>query len=227
MGKALTPAIDDEDNLRRHAARGAHAAVVAARDKARAFDDARGGAQPVLDRAYHPCPVPNPISNVKLPTTNRNVVSHHIEAPRESESIADYVSYFVVDGDELNFQNPTLAEDSVTITQPKMLMAQLKEYQVKGLTWLGNLYEQGINGILADEMGLGKVSIPSYPYILLDLSTPLPSPLTSSINLNEIRCALANDHCPDHSIHLPSRLPRRAPQSMGSIPRHCPCIDTA
>ena len=61
-----------------------------------------------------------------------------------------------VDGDELNFQNPTLAEDSVTITQPKMLMAQLKEYQLKGLTWLGNLYEQGINGILADEMGLGK-----------------------------------------------------------------------
>lgn len=39
-----------------------------------------------------------------------------------------------------------------------MLMAQLKEYQLKGLTWLGNLYEQGINGILADEMGLGKVS---------------------------------------------------------------------
>ena len=63
-----------------------------------------------------------------------------------------------MDGDELNFQNPTLAEDSVTITQPKMLMAQLKEYQLKGLTWLGNLYEQGINGILADEMGLGKVS---------------------------------------------------------------------
>jgi hypothetical protein len=41
-----------------------------------------------------------------------------------------------------------------------MLMAQLKEYQLKGLTWLGNLYEQGINGILADEMGLGKVSTP-------------------------------------------------------------------
>jgi hypothetical protein len=40
-----------------------------------------------------------------------------------------------------------------------MLMAQLKEYQLKGLTWLGNLYEQGINGILADEMGLGKVSL--------------------------------------------------------------------
>jgi DNA helicase INO80 len=27
---------------------------------------------------------------------------------------------------------------------------------LKGLRWLDNLYEQGINGILADEMGLGK-----------------------------------------------------------------------
>lgn len=33
-----------------------------------------------------------------------------------------------------------------------MLTCQLKEYQLKGLNWLANLYEQGINGILADEM---------------------------------------------------------------------------
>lgn len=38
-----------------------------------------------------------------------------------------------------------------------MLNCELKEYQLKGLNWLANLYEQGINGILADEMGLGKV----------------------------------------------------------------------
>ncbi|OAP61219.1 adenosinetriphosphatase [Fonsecaea erecta] len=44
----------------------------------------------------------------------------------------------------------------VQVSQPKMLQAQLKEYQLKGLNWLVNLYEQGINGILADEMGLGK-----------------------------------------------------------------------
>ena len=56
---------------------------------------------------------------------------------------------------EMNFQNPTgLGETD--IEQPKMLNAQLKEYQLKGLNWLVNLYEQGINGILADEMGLGK-----------------------------------------------------------------------
>ncbi|KAK8858405.1 hypothetical protein IAR55_002632 [Kwoniella newhampshirensis] len=105
---------DDEENLRRHAARGAQAAVQAARDKAKEFDA----------------------------TAKRGAA-----AAMEDDTM---------DGDELNFQNPSLGADSVTITQPKMLMAQLKEYQLKGLTWLGNLYEQGINGILADEMGLGK-----------------------------------------------------------------------
>ena len=62
-----------------------------------------------------------------------------------------------MDSDELNFQNPTSLSGPLTVTQPKMLMAQLKEYQLKGLNWLATLYEQGINGILADEMGLGKV----------------------------------------------------------------------
>ncbi|KAI8454917.1 adenosinetriphosphatase [Phakopsora pachyrhizi] len=60
-----------------------------------------------------------------------------------------------IDRDDLNFQNPTMAGD-IQVKQPKMLMAELKEYQLKGLNWLANLYEQGINGILADEMGLGK-----------------------------------------------------------------------
>jgi len=59
------------------------------------------------------------------------------------------------DNSDMNFQDPTMAGD-VQVSQPKMLQAQLKEYQLKGLNWLVNLYEQGINGILADEMGLGK-----------------------------------------------------------------------
>ena len=59
------------------------------------------------------------------------------------------------DEGELNFQDPTSFGD-VDVKQPRMLTCQLKEYQLKGLNWLVNLYEQGINGILADEMGLGK-----------------------------------------------------------------------
>ena len=45
---------------------------------------------------------------------------------------------------------------SQLIEVPKSFMGDLKEYQLKGLRWLDNLFEQGINGILADEMGLGK-----------------------------------------------------------------------
>lgn len=59
------------------------------------------------------------------------------------------------DEGEMNFQNPTSLQ-SMDVAQPNMLKCQLKEYQLKGLNWLVNLYEQGINGILADEMGLGK-----------------------------------------------------------------------
>ena len=73
-----------------------------------------------------------------------------IEVPPEAEEGA------AADDDELNFQNPNLGDDSVQVTQPKLLDAELKDYQLKGLNWLANLYEQGINGILADEMGLGK-----------------------------------------------------------------------
>jgi DNA helicase INO80 len=69
------------------------------------------------------------------------------------------------DEGEMNFQNPSSLQ-TIDIQQPKMLTCQLKEYQVKGLNWLVNLYEQGINGILADEMGLGKtvqsISVMSY-----------------------------------------------------------------
>eukprot|EP00049_Salpingoeca_infusionum_P019547 m.362363 g.362363 ORF g.362363 m.362363 type:complete len:1404 (+) comp20404_c0_seq1:299-4510(+) len=56
---------------------------------------------------------------------------------------------------EFSLANPNIALDE-EIQQPKMLRATLKEYQLKGLRWLANLYSQGINGILADEMGLGK-----------------------------------------------------------------------
>ena len=70
------------------------------------------------------------------------------------------------DDGELNFQDPSGLQDADQLDQPRMLTCQLKEYQLKGLSWLVNLYEQGINGILADEMGLGKtvqsISVMSY-----------------------------------------------------------------
>ena len=42
------------------------------------------------------------------------------------------------------------------LPQPLLFKGTLKAYQLKGMNWLANLFDQGINGILADEMGLGK-----------------------------------------------------------------------
>lgn len=42
------------------------------------------------------------------------------------------------------------------VKQPSILNCKMKDYQLRGLSWLVSLYDQGINGILADEMGLGK-----------------------------------------------------------------------
>ncbi|KAG5518956.1 hypothetical protein PMAC_002487 [Pneumocystis sp. 'macacae'] len=79
-----------------------------------------------------------------------NMVQTNGEIKNEQDSCKN-----IFDGSEMNFMNPSSLKN-ITIKQPKMLQCQLKEYQLKGLNWLVNLYEQGINGILADEMGLGK-----------------------------------------------------------------------
>ncbi|CAG8499102.1 30323_t:CDS:10 [Gigaspora margarita] len=57
------------------------------------------------------------------------------------------------DLDQMNFQNPSSMPSMAEIKQPSILVkVTLKDYQLRGLNWLANLYEQGINGILADEM---------------------------------------------------------------------------
>uniref|UniRef100_A0A8C5D4H1 Chromatin-remodeling ATPase INO80 n=1 Tax=Gadus morhua TaxID=8049 RepID=A0A8C5D4H1_GADMO len=58
-------------------------------------------------------------------------------------------------GDSYSLANPSI-QAGEDIPQPVCFNGKLKGYQLKGMNWLANLYEQGINGILADEMGLGK-----------------------------------------------------------------------
>ncbi|GJJ09521.1 hypothetical protein Clacol_003744 [Clathrus columnatus] len=134
---------DDEDqtNLHKHAARNAHDAIRLARERAQAFDVETG-----QDRKNTTLFRDNKFSDNDEASTGEP--SNLTPNPKPT-SIVD------LDSDELNFQNPTSLKE-LTIAQPRMLMAQLKEYQLKGLNWLATLYEQGINGILADEMGLGK-----------------------------------------------------------------------
>ncbi|KAJ7976742.1 DNA helicase INO80 [Quillaja saponaria] len=56
----------------------------------------------------------------------------------------------------IDLLNPSTMPVASTVQTPEMFKGCLKEYQLKGLQWLVNCYEQGLNGILADEMGLGK-----------------------------------------------------------------------
>ena len=57
--------------------------------------------------------------------------------------------------DDLNYLG--VAQSGELPRQPQMLVGgDLKEYQLRGLQWMGSLYDNRLNGILADEMGLGK-----------------------------------------------------------------------
>jgi hypothetical protein len=59
---------------------------------------------------------------------------------------------------DLNLLDPSslLNTGENQLLAPLSFNGELKSYQLKGMNWLVNLYDQGINGILADEMGLGK-----------------------------------------------------------------------
>ncbi|KAK7058854.1 putative DNA helicase ino80 [Paramarasmius palmivorus] len=146
---------DDEDqtNLYRHARHNAQEAIALARQRAMDFDT-----QAALERKTNEA-----IKLAKEQGLGRAIVGEEA-SPKDSALVPS--GPLDLDSDELNFQNPTSLSGPLTIGQPKMLMAQLKEYQLKGLNWLATLYEQGINGILADEMGLGKtvqsISLLSY-----------------------------------------------------------------
>lgn len=59
-------------------------------------------------------------------------------------------------GRAVDFSQVDLEQTSSQLQAPESFVGTLKDYQLKGLRWLDNLYSQGINGILADEMGLGK-----------------------------------------------------------------------
>ena len=69
-----------------------------------------------------------------------------------------------MDEEDMNFTNSTGLSKLEQIPQAKMLHCQLKEYQLKGLNWLVNLYEQGINGILEDEMGPRENSLIAFSH---------------------------------------------------------------
>ncbi|CAM0873203.1 unnamed protein product [Alopecurus aequalis] len=61
-----------------------------------------------------------------------------------------------MDPSKIDLLHPSTMPEQSSVQTPELFKGVLKEYQLKGLQWLVNCYEQGLNGILADEMGLGK-----------------------------------------------------------------------
>ncbi|KAK3127778.1 hypothetical protein QOZ80_7AG0578330 [Eleusine coracana subsp. coracana] len=61
-----------------------------------------------------------------------------------------------MDPSKIDLLHPSTMPETSSVRTPELFKGVLKEYQLKGLQWLVNCYEQGLNGILADEMGLGK-----------------------------------------------------------------------
>ncbi|XP_020226149.1 chromatin-remodeling ATPase INO80 [Cajanus cajan] len=70
----------------------------------------------------------------------------------ETDSLTEQVA----GASNIDLQTPSTMPMVSTVQTPELFKGCLKEYQLKGLQWLVNCYEQGLNGILADEMGLGK-----------------------------------------------------------------------
>ncbi|XXG70943.1 hypothetical protein AAC387_Pa07g0306 [Persea americana] len=62
----------------------------------------------------------------------------------------------IVGSSNIDLLHPSTMPVTSSVQTPELFKGSLKEYQLKGLQWLVNCYEQGLNGILADEMGLGK-----------------------------------------------------------------------
>ncbi|KAM0051516.1 putative DNA helicase chromatin remodeling SNF2 family [Helianthus debilis subsp. tardiflorus] len=62
----------------------------------------------------------------------------------------------VAGSSNMDLLHPSTMPVASSVQTPELFKGSLKEYQLKGLQWLVNCYEQGLNGILADEMGLGK-----------------------------------------------------------------------
>ncbi|XP_023741476.1 chromatin-remodeling ATPase INO80 isoform X1 [Lactuca sativa] len=68
--------------------------------------------------------------------------------PEQQDSVAG--------SSNIDLLHPSTMPVASSVQTPELFKGSLKEYQLKGLQWLVNCYEQGLNGILADEMGLGK-----------------------------------------------------------------------
>ncbi|CAN7056894.1 unnamed protein product [Brassica rapa subsp. trilocularis] len=94
------------------------------------------------------------VSKQKKITDAFDTESMKLRQPSDMDGPPNDVS--VSGSGNIDLHNPSTMPAASTVQTPELFKGTLKEYQIKGLQWLVNCYEQGLNGILADEMGLGK-----------------------------------------------------------------------
>ncbi|XP_077252538.1 DNA helicase INO80-like protein isoform X2 [Tasmannia lanceolata] len=94
------------------------------------------------------------VSQQKMITSAFDNECLKLREPVESEGQANDNS--IAGSSNIDLLNPSTMPITSSVQTPELFKGCLKEYQLKGLQWLVNCYEQGLNGILADEMGLGK-----------------------------------------------------------------------
>ncbi|KAL1225590.1 Chromatin-remodeling ATPase INO80 [Cardamine amara subsp. amara] len=94
------------------------------------------------------------VSKQKQITDAFDTESKKLRQTSELEGPSNDIS--VCGSSNIDLHNPSTMPVTSTVQTPELFKGTLKEYQMKGLQWLVNCYEQGLNGILADEMGLGK-----------------------------------------------------------------------
>ncbi|KAF8102126.1 hypothetical protein N665_0201s0411 [Sinapis alba] len=82
--------------------------------------------------------------------------TEYMKLQKTSDMEGPSIDVSVSGSGNIDLHNPSTMPVTSTVQTPEMFKGTLKEYQTKGLQWLVNCYEQGLNGILADEMGLGK-----------------------------------------------------------------------
>uniref|UniRef100_A0A182M8U9 Helicase ATP-binding domain-containing protein n=1 Tax=Anopheles culicifacies TaxID=139723 RepID=A0A182M8U9_9DIPT len=79
---------------------------------------------------------------------NKTAIGRSVGGERQLKSIENLHKSHVTNNNNV---------DGIEFTEsPSYIKGTMRDYQIRGLNWLINMYNNNLNGILADEMGLGK-----------------------------------------------------------------------
>lgn len=150
---------EDDDEIKKLAARSAADLVAKHQAKIRKFDSDTAIRKNVADENAAKLAANRELVRKALPNL-KGVTEDERELLQSNElnSVDSDVAMKSKEPVEIMAAKPVVenGKEISPVRQPSILNCKMKDYQLRGLSWLVSLYDQGINGILADEMGLGK-----------------------------------------------------------------------